>query len=146
MQRLTTLDGGDDDPVVAGEQTDGGGNDWSVEEFAPRHCRVHNQFQFKPHLLQGEIGDFGHLVHATEGDPLDPLGCQRAEELQVVLSDHRVQAGEVAQVLVGQPALLGKTFRGEEIGVAVLGKIVDPDKTFGDQVFQIGIYQAERYV
>ena len=46
-------------------------------------------------------------------------------------------------MLVGETAFFGKTLRGKKIGVTVAGEVFDPYIPFGNQVFQIGIDQAD---
>ncbi len=46
-------------------------------------------------------------------------------------------------MLVGEAAFFGKSFGSEEIGVAVLGEVVDADKPLGNEVLQVGVDQAE---
>jgi len=114
-----------------------------AEELLP-HCGViQNSHQFQFRLLHGEIGNFSNFIHPAEHHLRHSFFFEGLKQRQVILPCNGIEIGEVAQVLVGEPAFLGDTRGGEEVGVAVAGKVLNSHIPLGHQVLQVGIHQPD---
>jgi hypothetical protein len=114
------------------------GNDRQTDKAAA--CRVvHDGSQFEAGLAQGEIGYFRQVVDTAKTYASYPLLIKGIEQREAVLAGNAIKLVVVAEVQIGEMALLGQTLGGEEISKTVARISLHLNEPLFHQGFQIRV-------